>query len=87
VPARVAEVEDQSQARLGRRPPGERSKRGLEPGLVEDVRMQVEDRIRNCATVSTRVSSARAISVSGRARRSLEHVTDGKEVLERVVVQ
>ena len=82
------ELEVEPKVSEHRRPLGDRAQRGLEPRLLEDVRVQVEDRVAQLAhgLAQRRVGPVER-RVGLRLARLLELVPGREQVLDRVVVE
>ena len=82
------EVEPQLEAAAARRVPGDRPERGLEPGLVEDVRVELEDRVAQLRhALREGVVCAAECGMRQRLPGLLELVAGRQQVLDRLVVQ
>ena len=88
VPPGIAQVELEVQAPALGGASGERAERCLEPGLVEDVRMQVEDGVAELPHgLRQRLVRAAESRVRDRLGDLREQVADGEQILEGVVVE
>ncbi len=85
---RVSQVEPQLQVCSARRPLRERAKRGLEPGFLEHVRVEVEYGIAQLPDrLHERLVGASESGMGDRFADFLEYVTHGEEVLESMIVE